>query len=187
MKNLREKKAFVGICCRVFVLVALGLCSVTNLWASSISASPQRVTINLKDAAIKQVFAEIRKQTTYNFVYSDDQMDKLEHVTVDVKNETVENVLNKVLTGTPYTYTVEGNAIAIVAREKAGEKVKETKVAGKVVDKDGLPLPGVSVLIKGTTLGVATDIDGKYTLSFVAQPNIVLVFSFVGMQTKEVT
>ena len=120
-------------------------------------------------------------------MYSDDQMDKLEHVTVDVKNETVENVLNKVLTGTPYTYTVEGNAIAIVAREKAGEKVKETKVAGKVVDKDGLPLPGVSVLIKGTTLGVATDIDGKYTLSFVAQPNIVFVFSFVGMQTKDLS
>ena len=185
MKNLREKKAFVGICCRVFVLVALGLCSVTNLWASSISASPQRVTINLKDAAIKQVFAEIRKQTTYNFVYSDDQMDKLKHVTIDVTNETVENVLNKVLTGTPYTYTIEGNAIAIVARGTEGA-VKETKITGTVIDKSGLPLPGVSVLVKGTMIGVATDIDGKYTLTFAAQPNVTLVFSFVGMQTKEV-
>ena len=186
MKNLREKKAFVGICCRVFMLVALGLCSVTTLWASSNSASPQRVTINLKDAAIKQVFAEIRKQTTYNFVYSDDQMDKLKKVTVNVKEETVEQVLNQVLSGTPYTYTIEGNAIAIVARGEAAEKVKETKISGKVVDKDGLPLPGVSVLIKGTTLGVATDIDGKYSLSFVSQPNVILVFSFVGMQTKEI-
>lgn len=186
MKNLREKKTFVGICCRVFMLMALGLFSATNLWASSGSASPQRVTINLKDVTIKQVFAEIRKQTTYNFVYSDDQMDKLKKVDINVKGETVEKVLDQVLAGTPYTYTIEGNAIAIVARGETAKKVEETKVSGKVVDKDGIPLPGVSVLIKGTTLGVATDIDGKYSLSFAVQPNITFVFSFVGMQTKEI-
>lgn len=143
------------------MLMALGLFSATNLWASSGSASPQRVTINLKDVTIKQVFAEIRKQTTYNFVYSDDQMDKLKKVDINVKGETVEKVLDQVLAGTPYTYTIEGNAIAIVARGETAKKVEETKVSGKVVDKDGIPLPGVSVLIKGTTLGVATDIDGK--------------------------
>ena len=92
MKNSREKKAFAGIYCKVFVIMTLCLCMVTNLWANSSSASPQRVTINLKDAAVKQVFAEIRKQTTYNFVYSDDQMDKLKPVTLNVTAETVDAV-----------------------------------------------------------------------------------------------
>lgn len=186
MKNLREKKAFVGICYRVFAIVVLGLCSVTTLWASSQTVSPQRVTIHLKDAAIKQVFAEIRKQTTYSFVYSDDQMDKLKPVTVDVTSETVENVLNKVLEGTPYTYTIEGNSIAIVAKNNVKKEVKEIKITGKVVDKEGLSLPGVSVVVKGTTVGVATDINGNYTLTFAERPDVTLVFSFVGMQNKEV-
>ncbi|WP_303177979.1 TonB-dependent receptor [uncultured Butyricimonas sp.] len=186
MKNSREKKAFAGIYCKVFVIMTLCLCMVTNLWANSSSASPQRVTINLKNAAVKQVFAEIRKQTTYNFVYSDDQMDKLKPVTLNVTAETVENVLNKVLEGTPYTYTIEGNSIAIVARDNVKKEVKEIRVTGNVKDKDGLPLPGVSVIVKGTTVGVATDIDGNYTLTFAERQDVTLVFSFVGMQSKEV-
>ena len=186
MKNSREKKAFAGIYCKVFVIMTLCLCMVTNLWANSSSASPQRVTINLKDAAVKQVFAEIRKQTTYNFVYSDDQMDKLKPVTLNVTAETVENVLNKVLEGTPYMYTIEGNSIAIVARDNVKKEVKEIRVTGNVKDKDGLPLPGVSVIVKGTTVGVATDIDGNYTLTFAERQDVTLVFSFVGMQSKEV-
>ena len=151
------------------MLLAVGLCSITTLWASSNSGSPQRVTINLKDAEIKQVFAEIRKQTTYNFVYSDDQMDQMKKVTVNVKDEVVEKVLDLILSGTPYTYTIEGNAIAIVAKSEAVEKVKKITVSGRVVDKAGIPLPGVSVVIKGTTLGVPTDIDGKFSLSFAEQ------------------
>lgn len=186
MKNSREKKAFAGIYCKVFVIMTLCLCTVTSLWANSSSASPQRVTINLKDAAVKQVFAEIRKQTTYNFVYSDDQMDKLKPVTLNVTAETVENVLNKVLEGTSYTYTVEGNSIAIVAKDNVKKEVKEIRVTGNVKDKDGQPLPGVSVIVKGTTVGVATDIDGNYTLTFAERQGVTLVFSFVGMQSKEV-
>lgn len=186
MKNLRKKKAFVGIYFRVFVTMMLGLCTITNLWASSSSVSPQRVTIHLKDAAVKQVFAEIRKQTTYNFVYSDDQMDQLKPVTLNVTGETVENVLNRVLEGTPYTYTVEGNSIAIVAKGNEKKEVKEIRLTGSVKDKDGLPLPGVSVIVKGTTVGVATGIDGDYTLTFAERPDVTLVFSFIGMQTKEV-
>ena len=80
------------------------------------------MTINLKDAEIKQVFAEIRKQTTYNFVYSDDQMDQMKKVTVNVKDEVVEKVLDLILSGTPYTYTIEGNAIAIVAKVRRWKK-----------------------------------------------------------------
>ncbi len=186
MKNLRKKKAFVGIYFKVFVTMMLGVCMITNLWANSSSVSPQRVTINLKDAAVKQVFAEIRKQTTYNFVYSDDQMDKLKPVTLNVTGETVENVLNRVLEGTPYTYTIEGNSIAIVAKDNVKKEVKEIRLTGSVKDKDGLPLPGVSVIVKGTTVGVATGIDGNYTLTFAERPDVTLVFSFIGMQTKEV-
>ena len=145
------------------------------------------MTINLKDAEIKQVFAEIRKQTTYNFVYSDDQMDQMKKVTVNVKDEVVEKVLDLILSGTPYTYTIEGNAIAIVAKSEAVEKVKKITVSGRVVDKAGIPLPGVSVVIKGTTLGVPTDIDGKFSLSFAEQSNVVFVFSFVGMKKQEIS
>lgn len=62
--------------------------------------------------------------------------------------------------------------------------MKKITVSGRVVDKAGIPLPGVSVVIKGTTLGVPTDIDGKFSLSFAEQSNVVFVFSFVGMKSR---
>lgn len=187
MKNLRKKKAFVGICLRAFGTMVLGLCVITNLWANPSLKSPQRVTINLKDAAIKQVFAELRKQTTYNFVYSDDQMDKLKPVTLNVTAETVENVLNRILEGTPYTYAIEENSIVIVAKESMKKEVNPVRVNGKVKDKDGSPLPGVTVRIKGTNIGVATDMDGRYAISLSNNgDHVVLVYSFVGMEVKEI-
>ena len=68
----------------------------------------------------------------------------------------------------------------------APEDDKGRKIEGKVTDKDKLPLPGVTVLIKGTTGGVVTDTDGKFQLTLPGNKEITLQFSFVGMKTKEV-
>ena len=78
--------------------------------------------------------------------------------------------------------------VIVVSRKPATQvNVKSVEISGKVVDKDNAPLPGVTVLVKGTSLGTATDINGTYKLSIPDQLSIVLEFSFVGMKTKTVT
>ena len=98
----------------------------------------------------------------------------------------VEDVLYDVLKDTPLRYFFENDIIYIVRRgEDEKPVVEEHKIVGTVKDKTGLPVPGVTVLVKGTTLGVATDVDGKFELTF-TQDSATLVFSFVGMKTQEV-
>ena len=139
------------------VLLMLGI----GLWPSQVLAQEKTtVTLNLKDVTLNEVISEIKKQTNYDFFYKSELLKSKGQVSVNVKNKDVKAVLEDVLLPLGLEFLVQQNLITI--REKATPKddnVQMITVKGKVTDKDGNPVIGATVVIYGTTQGVATDID----------------------------
>lgn len=149
----------------------------------------QKVTIRHNNTSLKQVFKEIRQKTGYTFVYNEQVVNREKNVSVDITSDDVHEILDKCLAGTSLTYYIQDDAIVIQPSKKKNEpkqKNELAKVTGNVTDSEGNPLPGVSVVVKGTTLGVATNVDGNYAIVLPKTKNPVLVFSFLGMESKEI-
>lgn len=142
----------------------------------------QNVTIVNKSMTVKQFFAEIKKQTGLNFIYSTDLAAKLPHVTVNATNRPLREVLDEVMNKVNCRYEIEGNIVTIT-RRIAGERVRN--VSGTVTDESGEPLIGVSVCIDDSKVCTITDSKGFYTLKVPANA-CTLKFSYLGMSTAEV-
>ena len=171
----------VKFICRVILLAILG----TNLCAFSAraqSAEPQRVTLNLTNVSLSTLFEELQKQTTFKFFYNDDQVRGMKTISVSATNEPVETVLDRVFEGTRYTYRVSGDQIVIVNRRQADRQVQMVTIKGRVMERDSLPIAGATVVLQGTTTGVATDVDGNFELVVPLKTEIYLEFSFLGMK-----
>lgn len=164
--------------------IALMLCFTFGL-SASVVAQQERVSLDLKDVSIKVLFGEIQRQTNLSFVFNTEQTQKLGLISIRVDNETVENVLRKVLANTKMTFEFEKNLI-IIRPEPDKKGVEKLTITGKVKDERGETLPGVTIRIKNTTLGFVSDVDGNFKFDIPRQDTIVLVFSFVGYKTQEV-
>lgn len=167
-------------------VILLGIISTTLLClqAKAEADDPQRVTLNLKEVSLSKLFEEIQKQTTYKFFYNDTQEQEMKKISVTANNETVESVLDKVFRGTKYTYQISGNQIVVVKRKDNTKPVQEVVIEGSVTEKDSLPIAGATVVLQGTTTGVATDINGKFKLVVPMDGEIYLEFSFLGMKKQ---
>ena len=149
-------------------------------------AQDQKVTLDFVNAKVEDVFSEINRQTGMGFVYNRTQLQTINPVTVQVENVTVDEALAQLLKDKPFKYRFEGTTIVIWREAPKAEaqqpQINLVPIKGRVVDENGNPLPGATVVVHGTTLGVATDPEGRYTIN--AQPNDVLVFSFVGYKEQ---
>lgn len=190
MKIHDENKVIFAKKCEIKILKIMKLtsllilCSTLQIYATGYSQS-RKLTIKLDNASITDVFKVIEMQSDFKFLYHDALVSDKKDINIDVKDETVEEVLNGLLAETNETYKVLENNL-IVITPKSNEALQEVKIKGKVTTSEtGEPLPGVNVVIKGTTTGTVTDIDGKYEL-VVPSENSVLVFSFVSYATQEV-
>ena len=163
-----------------WLMLFLGVC----LLPGNVFAQEQKVTLDFVDAKVSDVFDEINRQTGLGFVYNRTQLQEINPVTLQVKNVTVDAAMSRLLEGTSFEHYFEMGSIVVRRREQPAQQVEERKVAGVVKDEAGNPLPGVSILLKGTTLGTATDVDGKYTLTL-PEGNHTLVFSMLGMKVQE--
>lgn len=157
---------------------------------STASGWAQHVTINVRKAPLEKVFLEMRRQTGYRFVFNAQMLDNTEKVTLYVKDALLEEALRLSLQGQPLTYSiVDSNVVIKPAPVVYNAAVMEIKVnidvAGVVKTADGTPLAGVSILIKGTTSGTATDANGRFALKNVPD-NAVLIFRYIGYTSKEV-
>ena len=142
----------------------------------------QRVNIKAKKIAVAEVLTSIEKQTNYRFLYNSDLAELKNTVSINSKNATIKEVLPVLLMGTALTYQMMDNNLIVIKEDPA--IVKDVIVTGQVLDNNGAPLAGVSVLVKGTTIGTTTDADGNFTIS-VPNANSVLVFSSVGFTEQE--
>ena len=160
------------------------------MFASAASSYSQtaKFSMELNNVTLKQVFHEIEKTSKFIIVYSDDIVNANQKVDVKVDDVTVENVLEQALVETNLTYKISERQIAITKKVESAliNSVQQKKtLSGLVNDGQGLPLPGVTIILKGTTTGAVTNSSGEFTLD-VPEAGGVLVFSFVGFQAQEV-
>lgn len=149
----------------------------------------KKVTINKKDVPVREILEEIKRQTDFDFVVNAGFIADLGKRTLNVKGVTVDEALLALLRDTKYAYEIVNNHITFVLKsgaEAVGNKVELVTVRGQVLDEFKNPLPGVTISLKGTSIGVASDVEGVFELNVPQKDTIVLVFSFVGMKTKEI-
>ena len=172
--------------CRVMKLTTsfLLLCS-CFAFAGHANSQNAKVSLNKKHARLEEVLDEIERQTDYLFI-SNRHVDLKQKVSVDVNEEPVNDVLKKVLKNTDLTYNIEGINIILRRRsEKHSLQVIQQvhKITGTVVDKAGLPVIGANVIVKGTTNGTVTDVEGRFSLEI--PENAVLLVSYIGYVERE--
>ncbi|WP_292265350.1 SusC/RagA family TonB-linked outer membrane protein [Butyricimonas sp.] len=182
----RDHESFRGYprwLCQLLLSVKIVLLSVSFSFAQQ---NTDRVSVDMKNASLAEVFDEIKRQTKLSFMFSNDDLKHVGRKDYAVKNVTVDSAMRKCLEGTGLEYELTNNVVVIRKAPVKAEKVQQITLMGTVRDQKGETLPGVSIVIKGTALGGATDIDGRYSLALPLTKDMVLVFSYVGMLTKEV-
>ncbi len=140
-------------------------------------------SIHANNMALDRFFSEIEKQTSVKFLYRYDNIAG-KQVSVDVDNVSVENLLDIALRGQGLSYSKKSNNLIVISSLESNQQSK--KISGTVTDEAGLPLPGVTILIKGTTSGTVTDMDGKFSMNIPGSQS-VFVFSFVGYTPQEIS
>lgn len=156
----------------------------TNVTASSVAQGT--VTLTGEQLSVKEIFAEIRRQTGYTVVYNNERLNQERRLSVNFENVGIEVVLEEVLRGTGLSYELMDDFIILrKIKQEAVDTLKARSflVKGFVQDKSKLPLPGVAVQLKGTKIGVATDINGAFSIMVPDTLKSELIFSFIGMKT----
>ena len=167
--------------------LVISLVAVLQTWAAVSYSQTTTLSINLKNATVQTVLQQVEDQSEFYFLYSRSLIDVDRTVDMQLKNAKITEVLNTLFIGTDVVYKVDGRQIVLSKKSESSafDSQQQKTVTGKVSDSTGGPLPGVSVVVKGTTTGTITDMDGKYTLANVPV-NATLQFSFVGMKSQEV-
>lgn len=166
------------------VTVLLLLVCVLQSMAGAYSQTA-KYDISMTGGKLENVFKLIEQKGEYTFLYSIEDVDQISSVNVNVKQADLKEVLDICLANTKLTYEINGRLVIIRVKDENPEN-KMVVIKGVVKDKKGEPLPGVTIVGKGTTVGVATGINGEFSFTTVKQDSVVLLFSFVGMKTKEV-
>jgi len=166
----------------LFLLVISVFSAFSNTYAQK-----TKLDINVQNRTVKDVLNEIESQSEFFFMYNNKQVDVERIVNLDAKATTVDVVLQKLFSGTDVNFKVVNRQILLFPTNAINLSAQQqgNKVSGKITDQTGAPLPGVAIVVKGTTMGIVTDTDGKYSLSNIPN-NATLVYSFMGMGTKEI-
>lgn len=154
----------------------------------------QKITLTLKDGTLEQVFKEVKRQTGYSFIYTQEQLQRTARVTLDVREATLQEVLDRCFSQQPVTYTIQDKFIVIRPRAEplpepkpvAPDTARVVSVNGWVTDEDGMPLAGATITITqsgkpGTLLGTS-DEKGNFKIGNLADGTYTLVVSFIGYQ-----
>ena len=178
MQNCKWRKIF-----RVMRLSLILFFCGLQLASAKVEAQA-KITVEQKQITYLDLFNQIKEQTGFTVVYSNNELDKNKLVEAGFIGANLKDVLDKILEGTGLCYELMDEFVILKVAPK--EEKKMLKITGIVTDKDKYPLPGVTVILKGTAVGTATDTDGRYQLQIPKAEHISLLFSFVGMKTQEV-
>lgn len=164
--------------------------AIAQVMASEVYAQITKVSLHMKDAAVKEVLNKIEENSEFVFLYNSRLVNVDRKVSVDYENQRIAEILNDLFHETDVVFTVVDRQIVLtnLADQTSFQVLnsqKQKTISGKVKDANGATLPGVSVVVKGTTNGVITDANGSYTLTNIDE-GAVVQFSFVGMTTVDV-
>ena len=146
----------------------------------------QLFTVKFEKKPVKDVITYLDIHSDYDFLYNNKIIDALPVITMDVKNATIRAILDICFKKTNVVYEFQDKLIVLKEYAKRDTKVEQLSIQGASVDDKGEVLPGVTVLIKGSAHGTASNVDGEFKLDYVKAKNVTLVFSFIGMQSQEI-
>lgn len=183
-----------GITQLLFIMNLIAVFLLVGCLHLSAASYSQTITLHEKSYSLKAIFNAIQKQTDYSVIYNVRFIETAKPIAVSAKQMPLEELLSEALNDQSLTYEIREKTI-IIGRTKENAAVdakqdrvtvaQQLEVSGRVTDESGSPLEGVSVLIKGTNIGVSTNADGRYTLRDVPAYS-VLVFTMVSFATAEV-
>jgi len=188
--NSHAKKTWLIMKITVILIVLSVFSSTASVYSQS-----ARLNLKMKNTRIADVFDAIEQQSEFYFFYNRDYFDDNKKVDVNFKGEKIETVLDELFNGESVTYEIADRNILIRINKDSGisqqqeqqqEQQQQPKtIQGKVTNEQGESLPGVSIIIKGTTIGTVTNIDGSFILNIPDNAE-TLVFSFIGMRSEDV-
>ncbi|MBR5350232.1 MAG: SusC/RagA family TonB-linked outer membrane protein [Prevotella sp.] len=151
---------------------------------TSLSVSAQTYDVDYKNLPIEQVIKDLRKQTGHQFVYKKEVLQGIPNVTCTYKNATLEQILNRIFLGTTVDFDIVKGTV-VLKKAAPNQPYFKKNITGMITDENEQPLPGVTVMLKGTTSGASTDIDGQFSI-ITEGKEPVLEISYVGMKSKTV-
>lgn len=161
-----------------------------QVMAESGYSQQTKLTLKMDNARVVDVLDEIENNSEFFFLFNQKLVDGERKVNVDTKENSIDNILNDMFSETNVHHLLKDRLIILTTEKSDLNETKwvsqqQNSISGTVTDESGVPLPGVTVLIKGTTQGTVTNIYGKYTISNLPD-STTLQFSFVGMRTKRI-
>ncbi|MCT4602334.1 MAG: TonB-dependent receptor [Marinifilum sp.] len=177
-------------------LIRMKLCAMLMLigvlkLSANVKGQNALVSMNMYNANLIEFFSEITDQTDYEFLYNHDLVSEKKTISLEIEQQDLKELLKDVLHERDLDYELDDDVIIISERTDAISAkepisvIQNKKIKGRVTDENGVLLPGVSVFVKGTTIGTVTSIDGEYAIELPVEHKVI-VFSFVGMKTQEV-
>lgn len=172
---------------RAMKLTSIALFVFTTGVCASVHSQNMRVNIHLNNTKTQTVLEEIEKQTDYLFIYNTKEVDLNREVSISAQDETVSKVLSAIFDGTNISYAMEGSNIMLMEKplSESAPQQDTRQITGTVVDAAGVPVIGANVMVKGTTNGTITDIDGKFTLD--VPEGVILQISYIGYMDQTVS
>ena len=165
---------------RWLLCLLVAVCCTFSTWA--LPSQDKTVTLNLRDVSIETALNVVKKQAGVNLLYNSQMFKGVPHVSVNVKNEKWELALKLILNPQGFDYVVK-DGIVVIRKMKSDKG--DRRVRGTVVDAAGEPIPGASILVKGTRMGTSTNIEGEFTLE-VNSDKVALEVSFIGMKKQTI-
>ncbi len=176
-----EKCFFHKILLIMRLMAFLIFVTVGQLIAAQSYSQTTLLNLNLKGATVEEVLNRIEETSNFFFLYNKKIIDVERKVDISAENKMITEILDLLFNKSNVNYTIIDRQIVLSGNNTVPQ---QKDVSGKVTDPSGAPLPGVTVVVKGTTHGAITDTDGNYWLSNISN-DAILVFSFVGMKTQE--
>ena len=160
------------------LLAALWLCP------QLLPAQQTRSGVHLTRTTVDEVMNYIEEHSDYTFLYNDKTVDRTRRVSVDNAAGDIRAILDAVFAGTDVRYDIRDNQIILSEKRPQKQAGRDDMIAGRVTDQNGVPLVGVSILVKGSARGTTTDVSGRFVLRI--EPGDVLVASYLGYESVEV-
>ncbi|GLB52550.1 SusC/RagA family TonB-linked outer membrane protein [Neptunitalea chrysea] len=147
-----------------------------------------KITINLENVSLTKIFSEISKKSHVTFTYGEFVLKNNTSYKAVYTNETVKNILDNLAKKADFTYIAQEDDVIITESQKvtSTKRLQQLEVTGKVTDETGVPVPGVTVMEKGTSNGVSTDFNGEYKITLQSE-DAVLSISYLGYKTIDVS
>lgn len=162
-------------------------CLLTVNLSASVFSQQNRVTLELQEASLEELIVAIKKQCDVGFIYDYNTIRGQGNISIKARDEELGKVLERALAGTGFFAEIEHNTIILKKSREIPAAQESVVIRGTVKDQQGAPLPGVTILIKGTTLGTSSDKDGRFELRLPDPAGITLVFTFIGMESAVIT